>query len=89
MLLEVSGFGYYHVNTHSEMYEMSRKHNVDYYIKILCMWAHVDDDVEEENEDYCDIEEEDFTHLERNKTGLFFLLSIILFGTILIYEKTR
>ena len=43
--------GYVHVGQQVQMNETRRKHNVEYYIKILCRYAHVDDDIEEEEDD--------------------------------------
>merc|ERR1719402_499870 len=95
LLSEISAFGYAHVNEKVEVNEIKRKHNVENYIRVLCRWAHVDDDIEEEFEDIVDIEEEeDFLHSKpQNLTSLndnsqiLIAGSALLFISVLLYRK--
>jgi len=98
LLSEISAFGYAHVNEKVEVNEIKRKHNVENYIRVLCRWAHVDDDIEEEIEDIVDIEEEeDFflhpksrfsTFNEKIKTNnLLIAGGALLVISVLLYRK--
>ena len=56
LLSEIAALGpYVHVAEFVAMNETRRKHNVEHYIKILCRYAHVDDDIEEEVDEIVDI----------------------------------
>merc|ERR1712159_853423 len=84
LLSEISAFGYFHTLEKVEVNEIRRKHNVENYIKVLCKWAHVDDDIEEEIEDIVDIEEEDILH-EKNRSNERSCLNLLIVGSALLF----
>ena len=68
-------YGYHHVAELSKLNELSRKHNIDYYLKILCQRAHLEDEIED-IEEFSDIEEEDIIHNPKNRKNILFIISI-------------
>jgi len=81
LLSEISAFGYLHVDQWIQMNEQRRKHNVLYYIKVLCRYANVDDDIEEEvDEPHDDIDEEEIFYTTHNNQNI----KLLLIGTSLL-----
>jgi hypothetical protein len=90
LLSEIQALGYAHVEEKILMTEMRRKHNIEWYIKVLCRWAHVDDDIDEdENEEIMDIEEEEIIHgfRENQNFNLLILGGTMLFAALILYKR--
>ena len=60
-------------------------------IEVLCRWAHVDDDIDEndENEEIIDIEEEEIIHgfRENQNFNLLILGGTMLFAALILYKR--
>jgi len=89
LLSEISAFGYFHVGRWVQMNETKRKHNVEHYIKILCRYAHVDDDIEEEYDEEIFVEEEEIFYTSQTKQNakLLALGGSLLILAIYLYKK--
>lgn len=90
LLSEIAALGpYVHVAEFVAMNETRRKHNVEHYIKILCRYAHVDDDIEEEVDEIVDIEEEEifYTSSDKQSIGLLIAGASLLILAIILYKR--